>query len=251
MKVKNIAAAVGIIPLAIGLATLNAPQPVPSTASLVATSRKANAPKPTCVSELSDCPLEGCGGDAELNEGKNRTDKPTPGEVEEWKLSEIVGLNEESPTSWSSKNSRSTLQELGEGTPIVIKGWLINAHVTGAVETCNCKLKGQANNDFHLNLVARKTDPMKESVVVELSPRTRLAGWTIAKLRSLGDLDAELVTYVRVTGWLMFDSQHASFEHMPRATAWEVHPVTKFEVCTVSKAKCEQGTGWKLLEEVQ
>jgi hypothetical protein len=244
MKLKKAAAAIGVIPLAIGLATLNSAPPSPS--------KKAKPEEPPCVSKLSDCPFEGCNGDPELNKLKNRTDKPAASQVEEWKLSDIVDLNDKSPRGWSKKNSRAPLQELHEGTPIVIKGWLIHAMLTGAAETCNCKLEGRDNNDYHLNLVARQNDSqkalMKESIVVELSPRSRLEGWTLPKIKALVNDDPTLTSYVRVTGWLMFDSQHASFEHMPRASAWEVHPVTKFEVCTLTKVKCDQGTGWKLLE---
>jgi hypothetical protein len=135
---------------------------------------------------------------------------------------------------------------LGEGTAVEVKGWLINAHVTKTPETCNCYLKGPDNNDFHLNLVPRNNDMMSDSVVIELSPRSRHTKWKLTTLEALADT----ITYVRVTGWLMFDSAHANFSHMPRATSWEIHPVTKFEVCQNTKAKCDQGNGWKALESL-
>jgi len=200
--------------------------------------------KKPCVDTLTKCPDEGCGGDPKLNTLKNREDKPTSAAIEEWKLAQIISLNEEAPTSWKSGSNRDELEELGEGTAVVVKGWLINAHVTKTPETCNCHLTGEENNDFHLNLVPRKADPMDDSVVIEMSPRKRNPKWNIKTLEALSDT----VVYVRVTGWLMFDSAHANFSHMPRSTAWEIHPVTKFEVCQSTKAKCDKGIGWKALE---
>ena len=202
------------------------------------------AVKDPCVATLAECPLIGCGGDPKLNSAKNRTDKPGASDVEKWKLSQIIGLSSLSPASWSSGKDRTDLVDLGEGTAVEVKGWLINVHVTKTPETCNCYLKGQANNDFHLNLVPRKNDSMQDSVVIELSPRSRHTNWKLATLEALADT----ITYVRETGWLMFDSAHANFSHMPRAMAWEVHPVTKFEVCQSTKLKCDKGMGWKALE---
>ena len=249
MKIKKIATAAAVVPLAVALASLTStPPPAPTTGTVVG--KKATKPCPTT---LDVCPPEGCGGDPALNALKNRLDAPADGDVESWSLARVVGLNEESPTGWSQKKSRDELKDLGEGTPVALKGWLINAHAA-ALETCNCKVKGADNKDFHLNLVASKTDAtgdhdeaMDKSVVVEMSPRSRHEGWVLTKLKALSDVP----TYVRVTGWLMFDSAHANFGHMPRASAWEVHPVTKFEVCTDTKAKCDKDVGWKLLEEVQ
>ena len=34
---------------------------------------------------------------------------------------------------------------------------------------------------------------------------------------------------------------------MARATAWEVHPITQFEVCTGTKASCDGGSDWRTL----
>jgi len=199
-----------------------------------------------CPKTMQDCPTKGCGGDPLLNVRKNRTDKPT--KPEEWALSDIISLNEGSPTGWGGGNrkTRKSAKDLGEGTPLVVTGYLIHAQVWKTPETCNYLLKGTANNDFHLNLVERKGMAMNDSVVVEITPRLRPAGWKIEKLRPIPDEPL----YVRVTGWLLFDSQHASFAPMPRGTAWEIQPVTNFEVCTAkSKSACDKGKGWKPLEE--
>jgi len=154
---------------------------------------------------------------------------------EEWTIDEIIGLNEGSPSKWSKKLSRASLRNLGEGTAVLIEGYLINAHQAKTPESCNCYLKGQDNNDYHLNLVADSSDKMKDSVVIELTPRfdRDKQGWDLSKLRGL----AKERRYVRVTGYLLFDSQHANYQRMPRATAWEIHQVTSFEVCRAHDAK--------------
>jgi hypothetical protein len=37
-------------------------------------------------------------------------------------------------------------------------------------------------------------------------------------------------TEVRISGWLMYDSEHVNVIGTQRATVWEVHPITKIEV---------------------
>ncbi len=157
--------------------------------------------------------------------------------------------------------SREELQAIAEGTPVVVKGYLIHAKVSGP-EACNCNIDEPGSLDFHLNLISTKTKAneqglaakpkqksrMKRSVVVEIAPRIRAdhPEWTIQKLKAMAK--PEDFGYVRVTGWLMFDSRHTS-KDAPRATAWEVHPITDFDVCESTKADCDAGQGWKSLDE--
>ncbi len=55
--------------------------------------------------------------------------------------------------------------------------------------------------------------------------------------------------YVSVSGFLLLDTEHISKNGGPRMTIWEIHPVTRFEVCTTTKAKCDLGTGWKDIDQ--
>lgn len=203
-----------------------------STALIVGTAVPATtAAKPPCASSLSTCPKEGCGGgDPRLNRQKNRTTAPAPGDVEEWTIPEVLDLDEVTPEKWTRGAVRTPLEEIGEGTAIEVKAFLIEAHTTKTPETCNCFLKGAANNDIHLNFVHRSTFTDESAMVGEITPRFRPEGWTVAKLRPLADEPR----YVRVTGWLLLDTQHMGAS-AHRATAWEIHPVTKFEVCTQTK----------------
>ncbi len=118
---------------------------------------------------------------------------------------------------------------------------------SSGAESCNCNLKKTDNNDFHIVLVTRKNDPEERSLTAEISPRIRPAGWTIGKLRDL----AEQKAFVRVTGWAMLDTQHVGDDVPRRRTHWEIHPVTKFEVCTSTVTQCRQGNGWEDLEDFE
>jgi hypothetical protein len=110
----------------------------------------------------------------------------------------------------------------------------------GGIETVNCKARDPAFRDTHIELVL---DPMNAAgptrVIVEVTPRWRAmmaargVDWSTRALRR-----DYLGRWVRVTGWLLFDAEHAnaSWNTAPnhqadwRATAWEVHPITSLEV---------------------
>ena len=86
-------------------------------------------------------------------------------------------------------------------------------------------------------------DPMHSDgsarMIVEVTPRWRYimrergADWSTRALR-----DQFLGRWVRVRGWMLFDTEHRaeSENTVPgraanwRATAWEIHPVTSMEV---------------------
>lgn len=110
----------------------------------------------------------------------------------------------------------------------------------GGIETVNCRARDVPNRDTHIELVL---DPMSgvgsQRVIVEVTPRWRAmlaargVDWSTPALRR-----QYLGRWVRVTGWLMFDAEHANASENTapgrprnwRATAWEVHPITAIEV---------------------
>jgi hypothetical protein len=207
--------------------------------------------KPKCADSLATCPVTGCvGGDPELNKLKNRVDSPKEGAIDEMSISDIIALEDDQPDTWTRGRARKELSDLGEGKAIVVKGYLIHAKGSGA-ETCNCRLTGGANNDIHMNIVRRKVDPREESLVVEMTPRIRAKEprWTLKKLTTLAD--EEEPPYVRVTGWLLLDTEHISGNGGPRATVWEIHPITQFEVCEGSRKSCDGGQNWKALAQIE
>ena len=102
-------------------------------------------------------------------------------------------------------------------------------------ELANC----YAGCDTHLHLALLPDDPPSRQVVLEVTPR--MEEW--AKRQGLDwseeTLQKQLLGHwVRFEGWLLFDSHHAeeSENIAPgksdnwRATAWEIHPITKIEV---------------------
>jgi len=126
-----------------------------------------------------------------------------------------------------------------EGRGAAIVGYVYDVK-PGGIETVNCKARDKGDRDTHIELVL---DPMRadgpQRVIVEVTPRwrammaARSVDWSTPGLRS-----EYLGRWVRVTGWLLFDAEHANAAentapdraHNWRATAWEVHPITSIEV---------------------
>jgi len=121
--------------------------------------------------------------------------------------------------------------------------------------TANCYCR----RDIHMMVAPRADGPPSEQVVLEVTSRTKAADETDVRNTqvanpgestqdalpiqdwSLETLKRELIgRQVRFEGWLLFDSSHAgeSENTAPgiannwRATAWELHPVTKIEIPT-------------------
>jgi hypothetical protein len=208
---------------------------------------------PTPLDGIADCPNTGCGPDAdvELNKSKNRTDTPAESDIKKKTLDELRSIAQ--PTRWNTGQDRAELrQSCKEGTPVQVKGFLSIAKPGGA-ESCNCGLTRRVDNDVHLVLVDDVDEGEETSVTAELTPRVRANShptWLFKNAKD--DLEGE---YLRVTGWLMLDTKHIHQSHrlpgerlnksLKRSTNWEVHPVTKLEVCRKSLTACNAGQGWE------
>jgi hypothetical protein len=104
-------------------------------------------------------------------------------------------------------------------------------------EAANCFIP--CRRDIHILVANRKGAPQNEQVVLEVTPNfSEWAGrrgwdWSENSLRK-----QLLDRWCEFEGWLYFDVGHAeesenTAPHNPenwRATAWEIHPVTKFTV---------------------
>ena len=104
-------------------------------------------------------------------------------------------------------------------------------------EATNCY--SPCRRDIHILIAPRKDAPKNEHVVLEVTPN--LKDWTTAQGIDWSEqtLQAQLVGHwCEFEGWLYFDVGHAeeSENITPhnagnwRATAWEIHPVTKITV---------------------
>ncbi len=147
---------------------------------------------------------------------------------------------------------RSKLAEF-EGQKITVMAWALAARA-GSQESCNCKLKDSKDTDNHIVLVdpgledpTLEDNERRDSETAEFTPRTRLdhPNFTQEKLESLIDPDwslGETATkgrlLVRVTGLLLFDSEHYCGQPLTkgRRNNWEIHPVLKMEYCPEDKS---------------
>jgi hypothetical protein len=124
-----------------------------------------------------------------------------------------------------------------------VEGFLADVKSEGPEQTnCGAPATARADVDWHSYLVEHPGDANRLSVIAEMTPRTRPAHhWTFAGLHAL----AGSSTRVRLTGWLLLDPEHfnnvtgyVSPQGVPatnvwRVTIWELHPVTRIEVCQV------------------
>jgi len=206
----------------------------------------AKKAKSTCAATgFGDCPVKGCGGDPELNKKKNSTTTPAAADVEKFKRADFVKLK--FPASWTSGTKRTLLESWGEDKAVEYEAYLIKTkHYPSGMESCNCNLKKEENNDFHLVTVSQKNASEDSSVTAEITPRIRLDGWTFSKLTDLSNKKS----YVKITGFLMLDTQHLGGGGPARVTDWEIHPVTALKVCTGSVTGCKAGSGWEDLATV-
>lgn len=115
-----------------------------------------------------------------------------------------------------------------------IEGYVVSV-AAARTELANC----YCGRDTHIHIAMSPNAPPREQVVLETTPRmeawARSGGWDWSAETLKQELTGRLV---RFEGWLLFDSSHAmeSENIAPgtplnwRATAWEIHPVTKIEV---------------------
>ena len=197
------------------------------------------------VNSIADCPDEGCGGDPELNKRKNIRTNDQQSELKT--IEELKELPNPDTTRFRSNNrDRSVLTGLGEGEKVTVVAWALTAR-PGGKESCNCRLSGSQDTDNHIVLVDPRLKRPKltektedHSVTAEFTPRVKLdhPNFKRAKLNKLIDPDwsggsgnphGKLL--VRVTGLLLFDSEHYFGKSLHRENDWEIHPILKFEYC--------------------
>ena len=117
-----------------------------------------------------------------------------------------------------------------------LEGEVIDVAYAGS-EATNCFNPNR--RDIHILIATHKNAAKKEHVVLEVTPR--LGDWAAAQGIDWSEqtLQSQLVGHwVQFEGWLYFDVGHAeeSENIAPgnpenwRATAWEIHPVTKITV---------------------
>ena len=174
------------------------------------------------------CPVDGDGGDRELNQLKNRVDSAT------WvarsfssvlKLSWPRGTVKRARAEWRAIDSITVAQN--EGLPVAVEGYFAAVKQEGP-EATNCHGADAAFRDWHLWLSATPGKDRRASIVVETTPviRAQHPEWTLTAARRLVRDSA----VVRVSGWLLLDQEHPEQLGKTRGTLWEIHPVMRIEV---------------------
>ncbi len=119
-----------------------------------------------------------------------------------------------------------------------IEGYVADVKV-GGVETVNCHTHDPQYRDTHIELTL---DPLHDAenkhVIVEVTPQWREQmskngdDWSTPTLRK-----KLLGRWIKVTGWLLFDEEHANAAENTnpggsknwRATVWEIHPISAIQ----------------------
>jgi len=192
---------------------------------------------PTPPEILNGCPLEGVANSLrrqQSNSEKNRTRHPQAADIDSSATMAAIMKAGDDRDRWSEMRAAS------------IVGYVVEVK-RGSRETVNCDATDPAFMDTHIALAGDSSEHSEMArLIAEVTPRWRSfmaqhgADWSTDTLhRTL------LHHWVRVTGWLFWDYEHANAsEHTWRsgyawrATAWEIHPVTAIKVCAGTPENC-------------
>ncbi|HEX9422315.1 MAG TPA: hypothetical protein VF899_03680 [Pyrinomonadaceae bacterium] len=155
---------------------------------------------------------------------KNRTSLPQPSDFDvSITLSSVLQPGEDS-NRWSTSRAAK------------LDGY-VTAVAKAGVELANCY--SPCRRDTHIDVALRADAPAREHIVLEITPRmeewARVQGldWSASTLKQ--KLTGHWCSF---EGWLFFDLNHAAESENTapqrqgnwRASAWEIHPITKIEV---------------------
>jgi hypothetical protein len=177
--------------------------------------------------------LDGAGGDPLLNRLKNRIAAPDEKIIREFSVAQIVGIPHDI-LDQEGKRRRATWYPSSllaakkyESMGVRVTGYILRAKQSG-LESANGYI--DSLRDYHIWLSDSPEGQRNNSMIAEITPRWKIVHpeW---RLRFFNEL-AEQRAKVRVTGWLLWDEEHASEVEKSRGTQWEIHPATKFEVWT-------------------
>ncbi len=173
------------------------------------------------------CPASGFAFSSErreLHRLKNRTAIPKPADFDTTVTLQKMLQAGDDNNRWSTTRAAS------------VDGYVVSI-AKGPLELSNCYVP--CNRDIHIHVGLRPDAPPREQVVLEITPR--MQEWARHQGRdwSAETLRGEMLSHwCSFEGWLLYDSHHAgeaenSAPGRPgnwRATAWEIHPITNFEI---------------------
>jgi len=225
--------------------------------------------KPPCVAAFGECPDQGCGGEFDPNLNKLKNVRSSDQAATVRSLAWMKKLDD--PENFSQGDSREELAALGEGQTITVVAFLLRAKPELGGESCNCGFHTPDETDNHLVLVSKATvdkfpvssgssgssvfsSREPESQTAEFTPRVRKdhPNFTLDVVQPLINKTKQKALLVRVTGQLLFDSEHFIRNGLVRSNNWEIHPVFKLEFCeNGNNCKAGSDAGWKSLDGLQ
>ena len=229
--------------------------------------------QPQCAASIAECPLEGCSSDnhhdTKLNRLKNTTSNRSP--VMDRPITWVK--THPDPQNFQRLGNRDELTALREGQQLRVVGYLLRAKLELGGESCNCYFRTEETTDNHLVVVdkttvdefplpknadKKTTDSVfsqreRESITAEFTPRVRLNGHPKFRSETMEPLIAKAsqrALLVRITGQLMFDSEHFSQNRLARITNWELHPIFRLEYCPKGKTcVADSKKNWKDIDQ--
>lgn len=183
---------------------------------------------------FDSCPPKGTStnaDDKELSRKKNRWDTATTGKFDKrFTFSRVLVPGNDTSRFDDTKAGKIT------GYVLAVK-W-------GSVEHCNCDSTRHNHQDVHIELVQTAAETnQRRVVIVEITPRLRRSIFTQLGLTNMSNtallhLLTDEKVKIKVTGWLLFDTEHKSGAENTdlgdtsnnRVTVWEIHPVTKIKI---------------------
>lgn len=171
------------------------------------------------------------------NRRKNRVTAPAPGDIDSAATLAALLATGDDRTRWSDARGAS------------IVAYVVDVK-RGGEETVNCGETDVRHRDTHIDVVLHPdtSEPKTVRLVVEVTPRWRVHMAQQGRDWSTAALEQALERrWVRFTGWLFYDLEHADEAENTnpggdwnwRRTAWEVHPVTAIRVCPGSPQDCD------------
>ncbi|HUL45392.1 MAG TPA: hypothetical protein VLY03_13645 [Bacteroidota bacterium] len=189
-----------------------------------------------------NCKPTGTGGDAYLNELKNRDLAPASYEsvaygdiLTKWERDFPAGRGKshyrlDKKSVWSDAERKAVTGYEMKG--VSVEGYLIAIKPQQA-EACNCGIRQY--HDYHLWLSDAplpspkpKHPDKSKTIVAEISPRLISAhpGWNQKAINHLIGQHSK----IRISGWVTWDEEHPEQIGKERGTLWEIHPIHKIEV---------------------
>ena len=210
-----------------------------------------------CQPDLASCPPAGCAAPDSPHGLANRLKRTVPTGATTIMLTfddfaslqqqadNLVGEDEELTAEQRARLESLTVSHgnVAEGDVVSLVGYLVGTPHPNTLESVNCNLKQEQNNDFHIPISNAPNNSDFDGIVIEMIPQNRPNTWNLANLTQVEN-NQQLVM---VSGGLFYDNFHRvngdpnnpQSGQPHRFALWEVHPVTHFVVCRKMDNSCD------------